>query len=169
MKVISVTSKKLGRHDILVDDQDFDLVSKYNWHINKVRDSDLMYAKTNVYNYTTKKSKGISMHRLILGFPDKVVDHKNNNGLDNRRSNIRTCEQNQNAANQKLIQTNNTTGFRGIVFEPKKKLYRVQIGYKYKRIRGGRFKSIIAAAKKYNDLAIQYFGEFAKLNPIPNE
>lgn len=65
------------------------------------------------------------MHQLVKGRPKKNIDHKDGNGLNNQKSNLRTCTQSQNCANAKLIQSNNTTGYRGVFFEKKKKLYRV--------------------------------------------
>jgi hypothetical protein len=106
---------------------------------------------------------------MIMGKTKKHIDHIDGNGLNNRRANLRKCTRSQNISNRRVIQKNNTTGFKGVYFDSKKKLYRTMIGAKGVRYRGGRFKSPIDAAKKYNELAVKHHGEFARINLIPNE
>lgn len=57
--------------------------------------------------------------------------------------------------------------FRGVVFQKHANAYVVKIGFKGKQIHGGYFKDIIEAAKRYNFLALKYYGDSAKLNTIP--
>lgn len=54
-----------------------------------------------------RKFKYIYMHRLILGLTDPkiVVDHRNHDGLDNRRENIKPCTQAENLQNRKKSMT----------------------------------------------------------------
>lgn len=166
MKIIVINSPKYGKHEVFVDDEDFDLVDKYTWHLQVVKKSNLKYAGTNVYNSETKKCTQIKMHRLIMKFPEFIIDHFDRNGLNNQKANFRLCSHTENVRNSVVIQINNTTGFRGVFFEPKKKLYRAMIGVDGKIVGGGRFKSPLKAAMRYNELALKYHGEFATLNII---
>lgn len=78
----------------LVNCADVALISPYTWHI-----SDTGYAvwRGNVGD----KRQTIRMHRLINNTPDDMVtDHKNGNRLDNRRNNLRTVTQHENANNR---------------------------------------------------------------------
>ena len=71
----------------LVDDQDYDLVNQYTWYAFKCRNT--YYATKNLGCVEGKWSR-ILMHRLIMGAqPGQFVDHKNGDGLDNRRENLR--------------------------------------------------------------------------------
>lgn len=71
-------------HTILADDADYPLLWKYTWYASKCGGGRL-YAHARV----PRSGKRISMHRLLMNPPtDLVVHHKNNNGLDNRRSNL---------------------------------------------------------------------------------
>lgn len=75
---------------ILIDNDDFEHVSRYSWCISKTG-----YAVANINGKVTK------MHRYILGISDnKIVDHKNGNPLDNRRCNLRICTVSENAKNR---------------------------------------------------------------------
>ena len=122
MKEIQLT----GGEICLVDDEDFDFVSKIKWHI----DSD---------GYARHGSK--RMHRIIANTPKGMeTDHINREKLDNRRSNLRVCTQHENQMNRGK-QKNNKSGYKG-VFSARKK-WRPQIKYKGKVIRFGVFENII--------------------------
>lgn len=64
------------------------------------------------------KRVSIKLHNLVMGItPSKniMIDHINRNKKDNRRSNLRLVNKKQNALNSK-IQSNNTSGVRGVSF-----------------------------------------------------
>lgn len=86
---------------VLVDNEDFDLVSKYKWYEAKAIRKGKYYTSYAVgKDGTTKERKTISMHRLIMGFPDGlVIDHINHNGLDNRKENLRVVTVSENQKN----------------------------------------------------------------------
>ena len=80
----------LGNSDLvaLVDTDDYDWLSKFSWTLNQGR-----HAQRN----------GIYMHREILGLArgdKREVDHKNGNGLDNRRANLRIATRSENMLNR---------------------------------------------------------------------
>lgn len=78
-----------GRH-ALVDPADFPLVARHSWHYKE----GYAVAKVN--------GKEVRMHRFIMNEtdPDIVIDHKNRNRLDNRRSNLRRFNLLENANNR---------------------------------------------------------------------
>jgi hypothetical protein len=83
----------------IIDEGDYDLVSRFNWHW--VPSHGDGYALAYV-GRMGGKSKFEYMHRMITGCQaGLVVDHKNGNGLDNRRDNIWACTQSQNRANSR--------------------------------------------------------------------
>jgi len=98
----------------LVDDEDFEKVSVFTWRRRPERHTT-GYAFTvrrdlNTPEVKRGKLRYILMHRFILGLKDPkvVVDHKNHNGLDNRRENIRPCTHAENMANRRKKITNPT-------------------------------------------------------------
>lgn len=94
--------------EAIIDADMVPVVSAFNWWPKK--DKRSTYARTRE-NY---KSETIYLHRLILGAPENLqVDHKNCNGLDNRKENLRLATHQQNMHNCRP-QINNSSGFKGV-------------------------------------------------------
>lgn len=177
MRRIRIESAKYGTHYALVDDEDYELVSKYRWNLSPTfsRDKKLngklsgFYA---IHSFFKRKPDGspgytsIKMHRLIVGRRKIIIDHKNRNGLDNRRCNIRMATNSQNGAN--AMHTTSKSGYKGVCYRKDKsnRPFQVRIRVNDKIIHGGFFDDPVSAAEKYNSLAIIHFGEFARLNQI---
>jgi hypothetical protein len=99
MNVISVplTQGQVAR----IDAADWPLVRDRSWFA--VRTAWGYYAATNV-RVESGKQKRVYMHRHLLGLGggrQVVVDHKNHDGLDNRRANIWACSSSANGRNRR--------------------------------------------------------------------
>jgi len=104
------------------------------------------------------------MHREIMNAPpERLVDHRDHNGLDNRKSKLRICTRAENTRNQRLHKRGSTE-YKGVSWNKKQKIFHAYIGYKSKKIWLGRFKRAKDAAKAYDKKAIELHGEFACLN-----
>lgn len=149
---------------VIVDEADVAKVGSVNWHAQVEPNGRIIYAVRS--QKTNGKSKKVYLHRLIMAAkPGQYVDHKDGNGLNCQRSNLRLCDQYQNGANSRLSR-NNTSGYKGVSWE---KVYRRWAAYIYshrKKIVIGYFDNAIDAARAYNDKAVELFGEFAKLNMV---
>lgn len=157
MKKIKLTQGKYA----LVDDEDFEFLNQWKWFVKENHGN--LYAVRQKYithGVKNRKAKRFYMHRQLLGFPKKQIDHWNGNGLDNQRKNLRVCTSLQNSWNQK-ISLLNTSGYKG-VHKRYKKLWQARISIKKKRISLGYFKNKKEAALAYNKAAKKYFGEYAK-------
>lgn len=146
----------------LVDKEDYEEVSKYNWYC-----STLGYAVRNYKKRDGSRGKKF-MHREILRAPkDKNIDHVNHNTLDNRKDNLRFANKSKNGMNRQ-VNSNNTTGYKGVILRKDTKKYRAHITKNSKRYWLGQYETVEKAAKAYNKKAIELFGEYAKLNILRN-
>jgi hypothetical protein len=141
-----------------VDDEDFDRLNPYTW---------LLHSGGYAWRTETRhdKRKFILMHREILGATDCEVDHIDGNRLHNVKSNLRLCSRLQNGSNQ-LISSSNSSGYKGVHFFKRDGNWQAYIKVKQKRIHLGYFQTPELAASAYNEAAVKYFGEFAKLNRL---
>ena len=106
------------------------------------------------------------MHRVILKTPKGMdTDHRNGDGLDNRRCNLRICTKSQNSINRKM-QSNNTSGYRGVYWHKRDKKWLAHIKIDGKKINFGYCSTKEQAAEAYNEAAKKHYGEFARLNII---
>jgi len=157
MKKIKLTNNKVA----LVDDGDYNVLNKYKW--SAVKHCKTFYAERNSKS-KDGKWKTVRMPVVILKIPKgKEVDHRNGNGLDNQRKNLRVCTRSQNAMNRGIINSN-TSGFKGVHWDGVSKKWRAQITYggKYKHL--GFFQNISQAYKAYCMACVKYHKDFSKIN-----
>lgn len=146
-----------GLHTI-VDDEDYDFLNQWKWCVNNgyaVRTATVLGKRVRYY-----------MHRELLELESgQVGDHINGKKLDNRRQNLRACTYSQNAQNRRK-RTINASGVKGVTWNTTNKAWHARIRVSGRLIHLGIFNTIEAAAEKYNQAAIRYFGEYAWLNAI---
>ena len=116
LNTVLKTSPNYRKHIALIDDEDFELVSKYNWYVRK--DCNTFYAAMWVKG---GKGKTIYMHKFLTGF--KETDHKDNNGLNNQRNNLREVTHNQNIMNQRKHK-NTSSKYKGVCWHKRDKKWR---------------------------------------------
>jgi hypothetical protein len=147
---------------ILVDEQDYDELIKYSWHIKA--NTNTSYAVRNK-TINGKRTK-VYMHRSILQAKDgQVVDHRNGDGLDNRRTNIRLCTREQNNRSVSKRRTN-TSGYKGVTWHGQRKKWQAYIKFNGIKKSLGLYINKHVAAQAYNVAAKNYHGEFAILNEV---
>jgi hypothetical protein len=152
---------------VIIDPEDYEWVSKLEWHYNhsEAEKKGLYYMRTWLKDGTIRYKA--FMHRLVLKVPygSKIhVDHINGNTLDNRRCNLRVTDNRHNQQNRKVGQSNSVSGYKGVGWHTASGKWRVRIQVGNARIYAGLYTDSIEAAKVYDELAKQHFGEFARLN-----
>jgi hypothetical protein len=159
MKEIRITDRKGNNYKILVSDCDYQYVSQFSWSIKKAHST--IYAKTRINH-----NKWGVMHRMIMKAKHgEQIDHRNHNGLDNRRRNLRSCCNTKNHMNGQMHR-DNQSGYKGVSFDKRRGTYRARLKHNGREVWLGSFTTATDAAIAYNKSAKKYFGEFAKLNQI---
>jgi HNH endonuclease len=139
----------------VVDLADAPLVESHRWY--EVRCATSVYARTTIRS--GKAGSKMTMHRLLAGDPvDLLVDHKDGDGLNNRRGNLRIATPSQNRANEIRLRGGTST-YKGVTWIPDQGVYVANM-----RRYLGRFPDEVSAALAYDDAARATFGAFARTN-----
>lgn len=152
----------------LVDDEDYEEVMKHApWFAQPSKNGRTAYAVAKV-GFGRRGSRTLRLHKLILGDgPEGMeIDHRNLNGLDNRRSNLRWATNGDQRANQP-VRRDSTTGFKGVSLVHGR-YWMAQIRAGGEKHYLGYFPTAEAAARAYDAKAREVHGDFAHLNfPMP--
>lgn len=157
---IPLHSRKYPNLYAIIDEEDLPLVSQYRWCVYVKPHTTYAVA----YREHDNSLQTIRMHRLIMGDPPGLdIDHRNRNGLDNRKENLRAATRTQNMQNQRRHR-NSRYPYKGIARDKSGRYWRAAIYVNGRRKDIGRFATPEEAARAYDEAAVRYFGEFARTN-----
>lgn len=169
-RLIPLTKERFA----IVDLEDYEFLNQYNWNGG---DTDYPKRKT--------KDGYVYMHKLLMNASKgQIVDHIDRNPLNVCKSNLRLATPFQNSANFstrknkktitkyvgvfKRTATSSHTNINGITKTWSHTYWASDITVNYKKIRLGNFPFTpcgeLLAALKYDEAALKYKGEFARLN-----
>lgn len=146
--------------EAIIDLDDLERVLRYRWYARKEGNNFYVVSKTN-----SKNNKQINLHKFLTGYTS--TDHKDHDGLDNRRSNLREVTQQENNFNTRKRPKPTTSRWKGVCYNKRYKNWRAQIQINGKQTHLGSFQNEEDATMTYNEAAILHFGEFAALNDNP--
>jgi AP2 domain len=159
--IIFIKQRSGETFECLIDSSDYPLVKDYRWHILKV--AHLRYAVASVRKPDGKQG-AVLLHRIVM--PDaELIDHKNRNGLDDRRENLRPATRLQNTGNTRKPTHGKTSKFKGVFWDKGRDKFGACISVENRNVNLGRFSSEEEAALAYNAAAEIRFGSFA----VPNQ
>lgn len=144
----------------IIDDEDAERVLAVGGWFAHVKKGGLAYARCNVPADGGAR-RGVLLHTFLTGWP--LVDHRNGDGLDNRRANLRRATKSQNGANQRIA-ARNTSGFKGVSWHKASQKWDAHIRANGRQRHLGLFLSPEEAARAYDAAARDLFGEFARPN-----
>jgi hypothetical protein len=156
MKEIPLTKGKKA----LVDDSDFEELSKYKWCSAKKGNTFYAVRNTSIVN---GKQHTIYMHKVIMNTQKGMdTDHRDGDGLNNQRENLRVCTRLENIRNRGRHKRN-TSGYKGVSWYKSTKKWMAQICVNNKHVYLGYFKEKEEAYMVYCEAAKKYHGEFANV------
>lgn len=169
----------------LVDDEDYEFLSQWKWFA-QTSNGRLFYATRNITKKSTDKIR--VMHKVILkrhGLLDesKFTDHRDHDGLNCQKYNLRQCTRAENNKNR-ISAKNSSSKYLGVSLKVSHKKYNTSNGIKISTSKiwvatmtiDNKHRYLASfpfteegekqAAKKYNEMATKHHGEFANLNQI---
>lgn len=164
-KIITLQSGE----ETLVDAEDYESLSQFKWY-RSVGGYAYRQAKMEDGDGNTWRQH-LFMHRFLNKTPKGwYTDHINLNRLDNRKCNLRTVDKSRNSANRRKRKLSNgkppNSQFKGVRFNKRSLLWEARIQCRGKQTTTYH-KTEAQAALDYNRMAIDGFGQCARLNEIP--
>lgn len=156
MKTIPLTRGLVA----LVDDEDYDLVSQFKWCASQTTPPGKYYAARGIRR--GGKPTSILMHNVIMGA--LYIDHRDNDGLNNQRSNLRRATGTENKQNSRKRSDQCSSRWKGVCWNKKSKKWHATITINRKARSLGTYSDEASAATAYNIMAHHFFGEFALFN-----
>jgi hypothetical protein len=139
---------------VIVDLADYEKLIQHEWSV-KI---------SPVYAVRMENGRNIYMHNEIMQpQPGFIVDHRDHEGLNNTKTNLRLATKSQNCCNQKKKE-GCTSKYKGVYFSKTAGKWKAAIKFQRKCIFLGYFENEIDAAKAYDKAARELHGEFAVLN-----
>lgn len=139
----------------VIDTDDVSLIASYNWCA--------LVTKTTVYAVRREKGQMFFMHReLLKPAPDRKVDHKDTNGLNNRRKNLREATHQENMFNTRK-KSRKSTNEKGVTFLKSRQKWKAQIMLDGKNKWLGDFATKEQAVAAYAEASNLHHKEFSRL------
>lgn len=156
MKKIQLTQGQVA----LIDDVDYEYLSQWKWYASWEHNGFRAIRKL---PWVNNKRKTLRMHTAVaerMKIDSKKIDHRDQNPLNNQRSNLRSATASQNGHNRGPNK-NNTTGVKGISFDKRSGRYQAQIQVEGKKYWLGYFNTLEEAAIVIQKKREELVGEFA--------
>ena len=153
---------------VIVDDEDYERVTAHRWYAWVQEGGDRVYARADI-----KGSKNqMLLHRFLLDAPPGLlVRHSNSDPLDNRKENLYLCTVAQNAQiardfrmQQGKRKRNTSSKYKGVSWNTRREKWYAQIQVNKKKRPLGYFADEAEAARAYDKVAREQFGDLAYTN-----
>lgn len=147
----------------LLDIADADrVVALGAWHASQSPSDPSVYYARRRMRQPDGSYRMVMLHQFVLGTTSDV-DHRSGDTLDNRRANLRAADPSHNGGNQRL-RKNNRSGYKGVTWDKRDRRWLAQISVQGRPRYLGYHDDVEAAARAYDQAAIEAWGEFACIN-----
>lgn len=140
----------------MVDDADHEALARYEWRLHGTWG--------HAYAVRIRDGKAEQLANAVMGDPPPGMlwDHKNGNGLDNRRDNLRLATPTQNNRNRRKQRSATSSRYKGVSRKGARWLTQIRVSGRVVRL--GTFRDEWEAARAYDQAARRYHGPFACVN-----
>lgn len=143
----------------IVDDFNFARLSKFTWSCRRTPTNKSPYAQTSIGR------RSVQMHQLVLPPTiGKIIDHRNGDGLDNRRANLRLTDYKGNARNARWSKAGCASKYKGVIRRDTRWQARLRTKDGSINLHLGMYDTEEDAALAYDRAARIHYGEFACTN-----
>lgn len=155
---IFLNSPKYGQMETIISTNKLKRAQEFAgaWCVKWDTHTQSFYCQGNMKRHDGKWTV-VKLHRWITNCPkDKIIDHQDNNTLNNTDCNLREVTNSENSQNRKGASRTSKTGIRGVYWHARVKKWRarVRINGKYKQI--GEFDNISEAEKAVKEARAKY-------------
>lgn len=147
----------------LVDDIDYEYLNQWKWCVINNENSKCFYAARTVSR--NGKRNLVKMQHFVLGTTNAkiIIDHKDLNGLNNTRANLRIANNSENGANRKSF-IGSTSKYLGVSWSKQKNKWVAYITKHGRTKNLGCSESEEDVARLYDNAALRLHGQFANTN-----
>lgn len=161
MRTVVLSGSKAAGRVALVDDADYELLTRYRWSILEAAEPHPTGPYARAHQYPDGSRTEVLMHTLLTGWPR--VDHQDGNGLNNQRQNLRPATASQNGANRRPV-SGCSSQYKGVRLQPRTGRWQARIRFQGDLRHLGSFADEAAAARAYDTAARELFGAYARPN-----
>lgn len=152
---------------LLLDDQDAWVVENYSLVAD--RRGGTWYVRAQEKGPGAARKPKHYLHRMLMGFPVGMdIDHKDGNGLNNQRNNLRVANRTQNNLNRQLSSTNRS-GYKGVFWNAQRGRWYAKLTVDGVTRKKGYFITAEEGAIAYSQLVITHACEFGRLSEPGSE
>jgi hypothetical protein len=160
-RTIQLTKGQIARVDV----DDYERLTEWKWRAVWNKATESYYALRSLR--VNGKRPRAYLHRVVMGEPIGIVDHRNHDTLDNRKENLRVVTPSQNQQNKRMG-VRNKIGLKGVSWHKACRKWRADIGLDGRQISLGLFSTPEAAHLAYVEAVRKYHGEYGCLETKPS-
>jgi len=151
----------------VIDREDAEFICRWKWYLCPARNTPFATAHAIRKRLSGESGPGsIQLHRVLWehwGLPfAEEIDHRDMDGLNCRRANLRAASPAQNRQNRRKRSDGKSSQHKGVMFYPRYGKWLARITFEKRRRCLGYFTSQDAAARAYAEAALSLHGEFAR-------